>query len=365
MHAVTLLAAIRPRLSDGPVALATVLEVGGSVPRRPGAMMAVSRQPSGGADFSAPLLPGPHGTLEAGTVGGGAMEGRILAAMHTRALADVVDQNPMPERLDIDLHGTPDEVRDGICGGTMRIEVRTLLPRDASAIDHLIELGAAGEAAVVSADAGGLAVGRLEAIDGGASGAEDKTRVAAGSSVASAGVFAATAAGWRHTIAPRPLALVVGGGHCGIALARQLLTLEFDVVVEDDRADVRDRLRAVLPSAVQVVAGPTHETLTMCAGQRPVHAALVTRSFRQDVDALDALRRTGASSIGVMGSRRRLGTVLGLLRERGWTAEATEALDAPIGVDLRAETPEEIAVSIAAELIEHRASGAVRFPPAD
>lgn len=313
MHALSFLTELRTMLAEGPVALATVLEVDGSVPRGPGAMMA------------------RRGTHEVGTVGGGAMEARILGAMDGLADAAESDDVARVRRESIDLGGRPGAVRDGICGGAMSIEVRRVDAGDRAAVDAVAETLAAGRSAVLVAGPDGL---RAEVSD-------------------MAAVFSAGPDGWRLGLRPRPLLLVIGGGHCGVALARQAELLDFDVIIEDDRADVRARI-APTPRT-SVLAGPTDATLATIDSFREVHAALVTRSFRQDLDALAVLRGGRASSVGVMGSGRRLGTVFRLLREAGWSPEEVAALDAPIGLDIAAETPAEIAVSIMGGLIARRA----------
>jgi xanthine dehydrogenase accessory factor len=318
MHALSFLTELQTMLAEGPVALATVLEVDGSVPRGPGAMMA------------------RRGTREVGTVGGGAMEARILTVMDAVA-ADT--GRACVRRESIDLGGRPDAVRDGICGGAMTIEVRRVDagpgPGDRAAVDAVAGALAAGRSAVLAAGPDGLR----------AEGGDDVAGPDAG--------FTAGPDGWRLVLRPRPLLLVIGGGHCGVALARHAELLDFDVIIEDDRDEVRARIAAT--PRTTVVAGPTQATLATVEPSREVHAALVTRSFRQDLDALAALRGGRASSVGVMGSRRRLGTVFRLLREAGWSPEELAALDAPIGLDIGAETPAEIAVSIMGGLIARRA----------
>ncbi len=356
MHPVTMLERLAAMLDRGPVALATVIEVDGSVPRRPGAMMAL------GADGA-----------EAGTVGGGAMEARVLAAMaatlaaagggvgaggETGAGGDA-DTGPSVRRESIDLGGDPGDVRDGICGGRMTIEVRRPGPADAAAIRTAVERLSAGRGVALAATSGGRGLVLDEPRDEEPEGfsADPGAGDDAGDDAAGDASVPASAA-WRLVVRPRPLLLVVGAGHCGEALARQARLLDLDVVLEDDRATVRERLD--VPPGVRVAPGPTRDTLAAIPPGRELLAALVTRSFRQDLAALEALRERRPAYLGVMGSGRRLGTVFALLRERGWTAEELRMLDAPIGLDVGAETPGEIAVSIAAGLIAHRAGAADR-----
>lgn len=298
-----------------PIAFAIVLETSESVPRRPGAMMVLGE------------------AEEVGTVGGGAMESRIIEAM--RAARGGTEAGP--QRHAIDLGGSPQEIRDGICGGTMTIEVRRLDPeRDGAVLRDAAGRLAGGAGCRLVATAAGLAC-------------EDDRRVDSNE------LLEAGADGWTRRLTPRPQLLVVGGGHCGVALARLASATGFDVVVQDDRDEML--AKASLPPAVVRRSTGTADTLSGCAG-RELHVALVTRSFRQDLEALEAIGASDVSpaSVGVMGSRRRLGTVFGMLRDAGWTPERLQALDAPIGVDIGAETPDEIAISILAGIVRRRSA---------
>jgi xanthine dehydrogenase accessory factor len=90
------------------------------------------------------------------------------------------------------------------------------------------------------------------------------------------------------------------------------------------------------------------------------YAVLVSRGHKQDENALRAVIGRGAGYVGMIGSRRRVATVLRHLAEEGYPVEALERVYTPIGFDIGAETPEEIAVSIMAEIIAVRRNGSGR-----
>lgn len=149
--------------------------------------------------------------------------------------------------------------------------------------------------------------------------------------------------------------VIVGAGHVGLALATVGEQCGFSVAVFDDREDFANRER--LPMADHVYAGDLDVGLEEFGLGGSDYIVLVSRGHQ--VDEL-ALRRTvgrGAAYVGMIGSRRRTGTVLAHLLEDGFAREDLEAVHTPIGIDIGAETPEEIAVSIMAEIIMVRRGG--------
>ncbi len=166
-------------------------------------------------------------------------------------------------------------------------------------------------------------------------------------------------------ILPPPLMLVIGGGHVGKAVAHLAKWLGFRVAVSDDRAEFctpqeNPDADAFYPMAMQDLPGQ----LTI---DRQTYIVLTTRGVSVDVPGLPALLETPAAYIGVIGSRRRWATTVKELKTRGYPVEKLERVHSPIGLELQAETPEEIAVSILAEvlMLRNRASGApMRAQPA-
>lgn len=152
-------------------------------------------------------------------------------------------------------------------------------------------------------------------------------------------------------IMPDPTVLVIGCGHVGQALAELAHWLGFRVVATDDRADLCTS--EAVPHADELICTPPAEIAEAVPIHRRTYIAAVTRGVPFDVAMLPALLATPAPYIGVMGSRRRWATAAKQLREGGVGEADLARIHAPIGFELKAETPREIAVSIMAEVLAH------------
>ena len=154
---------------------------------------------------------------------------------------------------------------------------------------------------------------------------------------------------------PRQL-VVVGCGHVGTAIVFLARWLGFEVIATDDRGRDDETMQAA-ELADRFVAGPIDALLEEVKIGPEASIVVVSRNMGVDLAAIPALLTTDAGYIGVMGSLRRWRTTRYKLMERGLTEEDLERLNAPIGLELNAETPEEIAVSILAEVIAHSRGG--------
>ncbi len=242
--------------NNQPAALATVVKTRGASPREAGAKMLIY----------------PDGAI-VGSVGGGAMELRVIAAAQD-ALRD-----GKPRYLDTSLSN---ESRGDpmICGGEMEIFVEPL--------------------------------------------------------------------GLTETL------VVVGAGHIGAAVARLGQSLGFRVVVLDDRPEfvAPDRF----PHADERRVGDLVQEIGKLEITPRTYVVLVTRAHTLDTQLLGAVVDKPAAYIGMLGSKRRVLTVMESLQQQGASPAALARVHAPIGLDIHAETPEEIAVSILAEIISERRS---------
>jgi xanthine dehydrogenase accessory factor len=159
-------------------------------------------------------------------------------------------------------------------------------------------------------------------------------------------------------ITPPATLLIIGAGHVGRALAHLAKWMGYRVVVTDDRAELCTR--DFIPVADEFVVGPMKEALAKIRVDHQTYVACVTRGYPFDVDALPILLDTLTPYIGVIGSRRRWAMALKGLREKGVTDDSLARVRAPIGLDIEAETPEEIAVSIVGEIILFKRGGTGR-----
>ena len=152
--------------------------------------------------------------------------------------------------------------------------------------------------------------------------------------------------------------LVVGAGHIAVPLARLGVELGFRVTVLDDREAFATPERFA-PGVRVLRADFERDPFEGVRVDGRSYVALVTRGHRWDYDCLRRLleRPEAPRYIGMIGSRRRVRAAFHALLAEGFTREALSRIHAPIGLDVGAETPEEIAVSIAAELVQVRRGG--------
>jgi xanthine dehydrogenase accessory factor len=155
-----------------------------------------------------------------------------------------------------------------------------------------------------------------------------------------------------------PVLLVVGAGHVGQALTRIGEYVGFSVAVLDDRPEFASRER--LPGADHVLCGDPVENLRGFPIDANTYVVLVSRAHLLDEQALREVVTSNAAYVGMIGSRRRVTAVLRRLADDGFTRETLDRVRTPIGLDIGAETPEEIAVSIVAEIIQTRRGGTGR-----
>ncbi|MEW6566952.1 MAG: XdhC family protein [Chloroflexota bacterium] len=153
----------------------------------------------------------------------------------------------------------------------------------------------------------------------------------------------------------RPTLVVVGGGHVGRAVAHLARWLGFRVVVCDDRPEFATP--QAVPEADAYLACELKELPTRLTVDHQTYLVLATRSVDIDVPGLPALLETPAAYIGVIGSRRRWETCAQQLCQRGVPESSIARVTSPMGLELNAETPEEIALSIMAQIIMLRRGG--------
>ena len=152
--------------------------------------------------------------------------------------------------------------------------------------------------------------------------------------------------------------VIVGGGHIGRSLVKLGAEVGFSVTVIDDRPDYANRER--FPEADYVICADFEPALAEVPVDHNTYIVLVTRGHKQDELSLRCLVDRPAAYLGMIGSKRRTGAVLQHLAEDGFDRAALDRVRTPIGLDIGAETPEEIAVSIIAEIIMTRRGGAGR-----
>ncbi|BAU12232.1 xanthine dehydrogenase accessory factor [Leptolyngbya sp. NIES-3755] len=295
----------RQLLKSLPAVLATVVQIKGSVPREVGAKMIID---ANGQIF--------------GTIGGGAGEAKVIQQ------AFKVLETGKNQWVEIDLTGAPQRDTQGICGGMMRIWLERWDSDRASLIEQIL------------------------------------TKLESGQSVSIVTPFDSfpylsdecPEQAFIETIEPPPTLLIVGAGHCGIQLAKVAELIGFQVIVQDDRAEWANVDR--YPNA-KIFNGSINEVVNTLSTHTQLYAALVTRGYQYDLAALKALvdRAIPCRYIGMIGSEKRVRQVF---QTSEISPEKRRSIHAPIGLDIGALTPEEIAISISAELILVRRGGTGR-----
>jgi xanthine dehydrogenase accessory factor len=326
------------------VAVATVIDVRGSVPREVGAKMIIH-----------PL--GRH----FGTVGGGCGEADVI-----RAALDVI-QSGQPTVVHVDLTEDVSMQALGVCGGSMDVFVEQAAPalqdgpasrvavlresvsnREPVALATVVRGPQAGKQAVVwlarspmgslgdGPQAASAFVGAQEALR------ERQHRLLRDPETGYA-VFVEV----QHRA---PELVIVGAGHIAVPLAQMASLCDFSITVLDDRASFANSQR--FPMARRVIAAPLKQAVRELTVDADTFIVLVTRGHTHDVECLLQVIDRPARYIGMIGSQRRVDAVFQLLQEEmGIDPLRFDRVYAPIGIAIGAHTPAEIAVCILAELI--------------
>ena len=153
-------------------------------------------------------------------------------------------------------------------------------------------------------------------------------------------------------LTPSPHLYIAGGGHVGMQLARAAAEVGFRIHVVDDREKFANAER--FPAADEVAVDSIPDWLERAPLAQPAFIAIVTRGHQHDLSALRAAVAREPRYIGLIGSRAKVTRIFEALRDEGLPADVLRRVHAPIGLDIGAVTPAEIAVSIVAELVAVR-----------
>lgn len=339
--------------TDEKVALATVIRTYGSTPRHVGAKMVIR---SDGTFF--------------GTVGGGCGEAEVWQEAK-RVLATGISGT-----VHVDLTEDPDEGGEKICGGRMDVFVEPWPGADLEMLRPVVERldkGRGMSLSTVLADSAGRRL--FVADDGWSSGSMgDETlnrlvRDAAPAFIENrrSGVMAVVNDALEPQARPRgsgsmeifvevlqrpPVLVIAGAGHCALPLSRMGRMLGFQIVILDDRPECATGER--FPDATRILVGDLADLATQIPVGPSTHVVLVTRGHKQDEAILRKIIGQPFGYIGMIGSRRRIGAVFADMERDGFDPDHLDKVYSPIGLDIGAETPEEIAVSILGEIIAVR-----------
>lgn len=153
-------------------------------------------------------------------------------------------------------------------------------------------------------------------------------------------------------VLPPALLYIFGAGHVALNLYRTARNSGFDVIVVDDRENYANRER--FPEAKEVIAEDFEKAMARLSPAETSYIVIVTRGHRDDMRVLRWAVQTRARYVGMIGSKRKTITISRELVKEGIPERLFERVHAPVGLDIGAITPEEIAVAITAELIAAR-----------
>jgi xanthine dehydrogenase accessory factor len=299
-------------LQQTSVVLATVTSTKGSVPREVGAKMFVC----------------PDGTT-VGTIGGGAGEAKV----YQQALQ--IFTTGEKQFVEIDLTGAPQRETQGVCGGTMQVWLELWNTEYLLLVNQIIENLLLGKTATLVTPFDLRAYPYLPINP-------DNQKAKNNSS-------------FVETLLPPPTLLIIGAGHIAVPLAKIAHITGFKIIIQDDRSEYATKER--FPQASLVLAESIESIQEILANNSNLYVALVTRGYLQDLPALRLLANHQVKYIGMVGSEKRVRTVFKMLENERLKPELIQNIHAPIGLEIGALTPEEIAVSICAELIKIRRQG--------
>jgi xanthine dehydrogenase accessory factor len=309
-----------------PFALVMIVDVKGSSPRHPGSSMLVRRS----------------GSIE-GTIGGGKGESRAIAA----GLEAV--KSGKSSFLEVEMLSDNPVGKDLICGGVNRMLVEYV--GDASPYRDAAKAVASGKRVVFIRELKDLGKGtlrldlRVEAPELGDANAAKALRTGTA-------LFLEDEALFFDPALPEEKLLILGGGHVGAALARAASGLGWAITVADDREEFASRERFAPEIAVRL--GGYAEVIEAFPFDLATYAVVLSRGHLFDLECSRALLKRQFRYAGLIGSRRKVALLKEQLAKDGYSEEKVASLHAPIGLDIGAETPAEIAVSIVAEMIAVR-----------
>ncbi len=306
-----------------------------------------------------------------GTIGGGPLESRAVEE------ARMVRRKGLPSRLYFSLEGPDVAETDMLCGGRVEVFLEPVVPGDLTHLSifqkaaRIMDRGGAGLLATIIdqdrwrhevtpkmfLEKGGETIGSLledqvieHALFEKAGEMLNQKLPALLSLKDTQGepveVFV-------EPVVSKPVLYVFGGGHVSKQVVSLASRVGFQVVVIDDRADFAHPAR--FPEALKTCHLPFEGVMDQLSVDESSYLVIVTRGHMHDKNVLSQALGTRARYIGMIGSKRKREIIYQKLREEGFTDQDLSKVHSPIGLQIGAETPEEIAVSIVGELIKVRA----------
>lgn len=327
-------------------ALATILRADGSTPRK----------------AAVKAIIGSDGKIH-GTLGGGRPE----AEAQQRAV--VACRSKRPILFDFQMNGPCAVEDEPICGGSVRILLDPTVDKNRAVFDEVLDalgqrksgvlvtrINSAADTEVtmqwISEDKLSSEVNLPDIDVFRESLSEEKPRLFNEGSTAQCTAVEV----FVEPVIPKPRLLIAGAGHIGRALSYQGTLIGYEVTIIDDRDEFANASH--FPKGVEVICGDIPEQLRASGIDKDTYIVIVTRGHKLDAKALEACIKSRPAYIGMIGSRRKVALIRESFIGSGFSTEKEfDRVSAPIGLDIGADTVQEIATSIAAELIAVRRKG--------
>jgi len=265
-----------------------------------------------------------------GTIGGGIMEFDIINEVNK-----LLDKNELVGFFRKLVHSkTGDGDKSGlICGGIQTIVFKSLLKSDLPIIKSILQSIKLQTSGLLQIDEHHFTFSPELSIE------EDL-------------LFSSTNESWifKENIGIPNRVYIVGGGHVGLAVSRIMATLNFFVTVFDNRSSVSTILENKFADKI-IITDYNRINEHIIEGEKSF-VVIVTPNHNSDKDALESVLKLNLKYIGSMGSAKKIKSIFAKLKENGFLYTDLEKIHTPIGLAIKAETPEEIAISIASEIIK-------------
>jgi xanthine dehydrogenase accessory factor len=336
------------------IVLATIISLAGSGPRGVGTKFVI-------------LEDGSH----QGTIGGGLLEAQVLKG------AQKVFAERKPARMGFNLSGKDVAKTDMLCGGDLEVFLEPLFPErieQRQVFERVVGIQKRGGSGIMVTlvdvarweegevhrlflDSNGERIGAISGLEAIENRIKNEMATLLGSRhpalISHQDQRGEVWEVFAEPIVSEPKLYVFGGGHVSSQIVPLAKRVGFKVAVIDDRPEFADPKK--FPEASEVYQYPFEGVMERLPLNEGSYVVIVTRGHIHDKTVLSQSLKTNAKYIGMIGSRRKIAMVYEKLKEEGFGQKDMDRVHAPIGLDIGAETPEEIAVSIVAELISVRA----------
>ena len=300
------------------VMLLYVVDSKGSSPGRAGFCMAVST----------------NGTTN-GSIGGGIMEHKFVEMARARMLAG---NHLCTLHRQVHNKTEKDNQSGMICSGEQTNIIYAVKPAELEIIERLLDIISNRRECCLEISPAGINI------------TEEIEEVGEGLKVENSETWL-----YIESIALPNRLLIIGGGHCALALSRQMKLLNFTIVLYEDRSQLPTLIANEYVDE-KIIVESYSDLEHVVSSDANTYLIVMTVGYRTDDLALRALRAKSFKYIGVLGSRKKIETMINQYRSDNFSEKWISSIHAPAGVAINSHTPEEIAVSIAAEIISKKNS---------